>query len=91
MIDRRDIGLKLDGHRFALFPLDLGMGTTHEIFQVEGTSAATIDMLVRTGAILPATLFSIFAEMLSVPFDLDVSSSCNRPRTSSSVLNSSSG
>ena len=28
VIDRRDIGLKLDGDGFALFPLDLGMGTT---------------------------------------------------------------
>lgn len=90
MINRRDIGLKLDGDGFALVPLDLGMGTTYEVFQVEGTSAAAIDMLnnlVRTGAILPETPFSIFAEMLSGPLDLDVSSSCNRSRTSSSEHN----
>ena len=69
------------------------MGTTREVFQAEGTLAATMDMLnylVRTGAILPATPFSIFEEMSSGPFALDVSSSCNRP-TASSVHNSSSG
>ena len=94
MIDRSEIGLKLDGDGLALFSLALGMGTTREVFQAEGTLAATMDMLnnlVRTGAILPATPFSIFEEMSSGPFALDVSSSCSRPRTSSSVHNSSSG
>ena len=93
MIDRRDIGLKLDVDRFASVPFDLGMATTCEVFQAKGTSAVTIDMLnnlVRTGTVLPATPFSIFAGILSGPFDLDVSSSCNRHRTSS-VHNSSSG
>ena len=46
---------------------------------------------MRMGAILPATPFSIFEEMSSGPFALDVSSSCNRPRTSSSVHSTSSG
>ena len=93
MINRRNMDLKLYGDGFALVPLDLGMGTTREVFQVEGTSAAVIDMLnnlVRTGAILPEISFSIFAKMLSGPLDLDVSNSCNRSRTSSSVHNSSS-
>ena len=56
MINRRDIGLKLDGDGFTLFPLDLGMSTTREVFQVEGTSTAAIDMLkslVKTGARCP--------------------------------------
>ena len=92
MIDRSEMGLKLDGDGLALFSLALGMGTTREVFQAEGTLSATMDMLnnlVRTRAILPATPFSIFEEMSSGPFALDVSSSCSRPRTSS-VHNSSS-
>ena len=50
-----------------MVPLDLGMGTIREVFQIESTSTAAIDMLnnlVRTGAILPEIPFSIFAEML---------------------------
>ena len=72
MINRREIGLKLDGDGFTLVSLDLGKGTTHEVFQTEGTSAVAIDMLNGTGAMLPATPLSIFfVEMLSGPFDLD--------------------
>ena len=88
------MGLKLGGDGFTLVSLDLGMGTIREVFQAEGTLAATIDMLnnlARMGTILPVTPFSISAEMLSGPFALDVSSSCSRTRTSSSVHNSSSG
>ena len=94
MIDSKEIGLKLVGNGFTLDSLDLGMGTIRDAFQAEGTLALVIDKLnslTRTGAILPATPFNIFAEMLSGPFDLDVSSSCSRPRTSSSVQNRSSG
>ena len=90
MIDR-EIGLKLDGEGFVLV---LGIGTTLEDFQHEGTLGFAMDMLnnwVRTGVTLVATPFSILAEMLSGPFDLDMSSSCNNSKTSSSVHNNSSG
>ena len=94
MIDKREIGLKLDGEGFAFDPLALGIGTTLEDFQTEGTLAFAMDMLnswVKIGAMLAATPLSIFAEMLSGPFDLDMSSSCKRSKTSSSVHNNSSG
>ena len=55
--------------------------------------SAAVDILinlVRTGTLLTETPISIFAEMLSGLLDLDVSSSCNRSRSSSSVHNSSS-
>ena len=85
MIGSKEMGLKLDGDGFVFDSLNLGMGTTQEAFQAEGTLASAIDKLkslTETGAMLPATPFNIFAEMLSGPFDLDVSSSCNKPRTS---------
>ena len=91
-MDKREISLKLEGDE--LVPDPLGMSTTLEDFQYEGTFALTIDrlkILARTGAMLFATPFNIFAEMPSGPFDLDVSSCCKRSRTSSSVHNSSSG
>ena len=71
-MDKREIGLKLEGDE--LVPDPLGMGTTLEDFQYEGTFALTIDrlkILARTGAMLFATPFNIFAEMPSGPFDLD--------------------
>ena len=74
-------------------PLALGIGTTLEDFQTEGTLTFAMDMLngwVKIGAMLGATPLSIFAEMFSGPFDLDMSSSCKRSKTSS-VHNNSSG
>ena len=90
MIDKREIGLKLDGEGFVFNHLALGIGTTLEDFQTEGTLAFAMDMLnswVKTCAMLAATPLSIFAEMLLGPFDLDMSSSCKRSKTSSSVHN----
>ena len=84
----------MDGEGFVSDTLALGIGTTLEDFQHEGTLALAMDRLnnwVKTGTMLVATPFSIFAEMLSGPFDLVMSSFCNRSRTSSSVHSNSSG
>ena len=69
MIDKREIGLKLDGEGFVFDPLALGIGTTLEDFQTEGTLAFAMDMLnswVKTGAMLAATPLSIFAVFASL-------------------------
>ena len=69
------------------------MVTIHEHFQLEGTLAFVMDRLnswARIGAMLVATPFNS-AEMLTRSFDLDVPSSCNRSKTSSSVHSNSSG
>ena len=58
MIDKSEIGIKLDGERLVLDPLALGMGTTLKHFQPEGTLAFVMDRLnswARTGTMLVAT------------------------------------
>ena len=54
MIHNREMGWKLDGVGFVLDVLALGIGTTRENFQPEGTLALDIDRLnnwASTGAI----------------------------------------
>ena len=75
-------------------PDPLGIGTTLEDFQLEGTEQLVIDRLkslTRTGAILLATPFNIFAEIPLGPLDLVVSRLDKRSRTSSSEQRRSRG
>ena len=72
----------------------LGIGTTRDVFQLEGKKQLVIDRLkslTSTGAKLHATPLSIFAEIPSGPLDLVVSSASKRSKTSSSVQRSSLG
>ena len=70
----------------------LRMGTTRDIFQLEGKEQLVIERLkslTSTGAKLHATPLSILAEIPSGPLDLVVSSVDKRLETSSSVQRSS--
>ena len=72
----------------------LGIGTTRDVFQLEGEEQLVIDRLkslTSTRAKLHATPLSIFAEILSGPFDSVVSSASKGSKTSSSVQRSSPG
>ena len=72
----------------------LGIGTTQDVFQLEGKEQLVIERLkslTSTGAKLQATPLSILAEIPSGPLDFVVSSVDKRPKTSCSVQRSSSG
>jgi len=66
--------------------LDMGIGTTVEVFQAVGTLPALIDILksfVRMGPILEAVCLSIMPDMLSGPLAFDVLRLDNISNTSS--------
>ena len=72
----------------------LGIGTTRDVFQLDGNEQLVIERLkslTSTGARLHATPLSILAEIPSGPLDLVVLSASRRSKTSSSVQRSSSG
>jgi len=74
--------------------LDMGIGTTVEVFQAVGTLPALIDILksfVKMGPILEAVCLSIMPEMLSGQLALDVSRLDNISNTSSSEQSNSAG
>ena len=80
--DSNDIGLKFEGVGF--WVESFGIGTIRDAFQVDGTVALEMDKLNKctsTGVTLPATPFSIFAEMPSGPLDLVESRLINRTRS----------